>query len=430
MRSFADNMSLQRHYLWRTYASGDIGGKDDIRNWGMNNDDWVKLCDINFVKRYNNPEPLQHFRRLAYFRRQGSNATKAIENLKIKEEMQWEDSHESMDPSSVDLHKFYSAKQWEAVHSLVQSIGFRDIDDMNILSGDDVTKTFEQSQEKIVKIREDALLLFGFKTRAKGMPDLNATVKFINAILGNWCGYTVKSGRKKEGPKGQQVWKSTYWIHRVPDNGAGFETQERIKAIKLNVPNYHLTVPVLPPYKPESANETQKLFDSIPICLNTSSAITTDIIISEEAKLQCSILSSNEICKKSSCDNITEKSEIQNQSNDSEQFSSITEAKIEIPESLISLSSEFLIKNKSDVDILIFYLQQKFQMPQERLEKWKNNILFEMRDNQNYWKKERESMSEAEFLEYKRNFEAKMKVPTTPHKKELKNKSLVFIEYA
>ena len=36
-RSFADNMTLQQHYLWRTYASGDIGGKDDIRNWGMNN---------------------------------------------------------------------------------------------------------------------------------------------------------------------------------------------------------------------------------------------------------------------------------------------------------------------------------------------------------------------------------------------------------
>ena len=44
-------------------------------------------------------------------------------------------------------------------------------------------------------------------------------------------------------------------------------------------------------------------------------------------------------------------------------------------------------------------------------------------------KKERESMSEADFLEYKRNFEAKMKVPTTPHKKELKNKSIALIEY-
>jgi len=39
-------------------------------------------------------------------------------------------------------------------------------------------------------------------------------------------------------------------------------------------------------------------------------------------------------------------------------------------------------------------------------------------------------MSEADFLEYKRNFETKMKVPTTPYKKELKTRSLAFIEYA
>ncbi|CAJ0873573.1 5298_t:CDS:1 [Entrophospora sp. SA101] len=432
IRSFTDNMTLQRHYLWKIYASGDIGGKDDIRNWGMNNDDWVKLCDIDFVKRYNNPEPLQHFRRLAYFRRQGSNATKAIENLKIKEEMQWEDSHESMDPSSVDLHKFYSAKQWEAVHILVQSIGFSDIDDTNILSGDDVAKTFEQSQEKIIKIQEDALLLFGFKTRAKGTPDLNATIKFINAILGNWCGYTIKSEQMLLGPKDQRVWKRTYWIYCVPDNGAGFETIERIIAIKSNDPNYYPTNPILPPYKPESVNETQELFDSIPMCLDTSSAITTDITISK---------SSNKVCEKSSCNNIVEKSMTnlpqlssivlaQNQSNNFEQFSNITETRIEIPESLTSLSSEFLIKNESDIDTLIFYLQEKFQMSKEKLEQWRAKITFEMRDNHNYWKKERKSMNEAEFLEYKRNFEAKMKVPTTPHKRELKTYSLALIEYA
>nr|CAG8474103.1 12931_t:CDS:2 [Entrophospora candida] len=374
IRSFADNMTLQCHYLWRIYAS-------------------------DFVERYNNPEPLQHFRRLAYFRRQGYNAINSIENLKIKEEMQWEDSHESIDPSSVDLHKFYSVKQWEAVHNLVQSIGFSDIDDTNILSGDDVAKTFEQSREKIIKIREDALLLFGFKTRAKGTPDLNATIKFINAIL---------------------------------DNGAGFETIERIIAIKSNDPNYYPTNPILPPYKPESVNETQELFDSIPMCLDTSSTITTDITISK---------SSNKVCEKSSCNNIVEKSMTnlpqlssivlaQNQSNNFEQFSNITETRIEIPESLTSLSSEFLIKNESDIDTLIFYLQEKFQMSKEKLEQWRAKITFEMRDNHNYWKKEHESMNEAEFLEYKRNFEAKMKVPTTPHKRELKTYSLALIEYA
>ncbi|CAG8573368.1 2268_t:CDS:2, partial [Scutellospora calospora] len=70
---------------------------------------------------------------------------------------------------------------------------FSDIDDTNILSGDDVAKTFEQSQEKIVKIQEDTLLLFSFKTRAKGLFDLKATIKLINAIVGNWCSYTIKS---------------------------------------------------------------------------------------------------------------------------------------------------------------------------------------------------------------------------------------------
>ncbi|CAJ0746284.1 8862_t:CDS:1, partial [Entrophospora sp. SA101] len=65
----------------------------------------------------------------------------------------------------------------------------------------------------------------------------------------------------------------------------------RIKAIKLNDPNYRPTIPILPPYKPESIDETQELFDSIPI--------TTDITISK---------SSNEVCEDSSCNNMVEKS--------------------------------------------------------------------------------------------------------------------------
>ncbi|CAG8470105.1 2839_t:CDS:1 [Paraglomus occultum] len=88
----------------------------------------------------------------------------------------------------------------------------------------------------------------------------------------------------------------------------------------------------------------------------------------------------------------------------------VSTAEKNIPKPLISLSSEFLIKNESDIDSLIILLQEK-------LEQWRAKIAFEMRNNQNYWKKERESMSETDFLEYKRKFEAKMKVPTTPHKK-------------
>ncbi|CAG8509012.1 1018_t:CDS:2 [Cetraspora pellucida] len=128
------------------------------------------------------------------------------------------------------------------------------------------------------------------------MPDLNATIKFINAVMSNWCSYTIG---------------------------------KRIMAIKLNDPNYYPTVLILLLYKPESVNETQELFNSIPI--------TTDITISK------SILA-------------------QDQLNNYEQFSNITKTKIKIPESLISLSSEYLIKNESDIDTLIFYLQEKFQM--------------------------------------------------------------------
>ncbi|CAG8853807.1 19499_t:CDS:1, partial [Gigaspora margarita] len=295
-------------------------------------------------------------------------------------------------------------KQWEAIHNLIQSIGFSDIDDMNILSGDNVAKTFEQSREKIIKIREDALLLFGFKTRAKGMPDLNATIKFINAILSNWCGYTIKSGRIKEGPKDQRVWKSTYWIYRVPRDGAGFETIERIKAIKLNAPNYRPTNPILPPYKPELINETQDLFDSIPITNNITSECTKhEVSDSSNNTIDKKALSLEMLAQDQSIDSnkISEHREDHTQDICHVNTTTISEASTaekKIPESLvtlclppaISLSSEFLIKNESDIDTLIFYLQQKFSMPQERLEKWKTKIAFEMRDNHNYWKKERE----------------------------------------
>ncbi|CAJ0848450.1 6331_t:CDS:2 [Entrophospora sp. SA101] len=180
-RSFADNMILKRYYLWRAYASGNIG---------------------DFVKNFNSPKPLQHFRRLAYFQRQGSNAIKALENLKFKETIQWEESQDSLNLASNDLYKPYSVKQWEAVHNLFNH------------------------WEKIIKIRQDALLLFGFKPQVKGTLDLNATIKFINAVVGNWCDYAIKT-----------------------------------RAL------------ILLPYKPESVNEIQELFDSIPIT-NTNSKFT------------------------------------------------------------------------------------------------------------------------------------------------------------
>jgi hypothetical protein len=97
-----------------------------------------------------------------------------------------------------------------------------------------------------------------------------------------------------------------------------------------------------------------------------------------------------------------------------------------MPELSISSSSEFLIKNESDIDTLILLSQQKFQMSREKLEQWRTTIAFEFRDNTNYWKKERESMNEDDFLKYKRKYEARLGVSTTPCKKKL---SLAFIEY-
>ncbi|CAG8493431.1 14075_t:CDS:10, partial [Cetraspora pellucida] len=164
------------------------------------------------------------------------------------------------------------------------ALGFSNIDNTNILSGDD--------------------------TKAKGLPNLKATVKLINAIVENWYSYTIKSSATHVGSKEHQL---------------------------------------------KSIDKIQELFNSI--------SITTNITILEEAKLQYSELSSNEICEESSC-------------------------------------NKFLIKNKSDIDILILLLQQKFQMSQERLEQWKTKIAFEFQDNINYWKKERESINKVDFLEY------------------------------
>jgi hypothetical protein len=86
------------------------------------------------------------------------------------------------------------------------------------------------------------------KSRAEETPDLKSTIKAINAIAGNWCGYTVKSNRKKIGPKEQQVWEYSYKINRQPYDGRGFGDKY---------------APELPPYKPKADNEIQELFDSI-----------------------------------------------------------------------------------------------------------------------------------------------------------------------
>ncbi|RIA81090.1 hypothetical protein C1645_837555 [Glomus cerebriforme] len=162
--------------------------EDDNWDWDMDDTKWINLCNISFVKKFNNPEPLRHFRRLAYFRRQDSDAIKVLEEV------------------------------------------------------------FVQSCERFMEIRNQSLLLFGFKSHVKETPDLKSAIKAINAIAGNWCGYTVKSDKKRIGSKGQQVWQYSYQINRWPYNGTGFGDKG---------------APELPLYRPKTDNDIQELFDSI-----------------------------------------------------------------------------------------------------------------------------------------------------------------------
>ena len=78
------------------------------------------------------------------------------------------------------------------------------------------------------------LLLFDFKSRAKEKPDLKSATKAINAIVGNYCGYTIKAIKSELSPKKQQ------------DKGASEP----------------------PPYRPKTDNDIQELLDSIIIQLN------------------------------------------------------------------------------------------------------------------------------------------------------------------
>ncbi|CAG8461801.1 7550_t:CDS:10 [Scutellospora calospora] len=194
-------------------------------------------------------------------------------------------------------------------------ISFKDIDNTNILSDDDIAKTFEQSQKKIVKIRENALLLFGFKTRAKGKPDLNAIIKFINAILSN-C-------------------------------RDSFVTQEELIAIKVNNSKYFSIGPILLLYKPESIDETQDLFDSISI---------TNNITSECTKYKVSDLSNNKIDEKDLFLEMPAQYDAEHKKNSFQDICYVDITTFEAnayekekSDFLISLSSEFLIKRESDI---------------------------------------------------------------------------------
>jgi hypothetical protein len=138
-----------------------------------------------------------------------------MKGLKAKENIQWEFAcyiaKENLKKSvAEDLCKSYSAKHWEVIQKLFQILDFTGIDDKCTLSNDTASESFMQSCEKFIEIRNQSLLLFGFKSRAKETPDLHSAIKTINAIAGNWCGYTVESDKKRIGPKGQQVRQYSY----------------------------------------------------------------------------------------------------------------------------------------------------------------------------------------------------------------------------
>ncbi len=73
---------------------------------------------------------------------------------------------------------------------------------MRTLLGNIISEAFVQSCERFIEIRNQSLLFFGFKSRAKETPDLKSAIKAINAIAGNWCRYTIKSDKKRIGSKG------------------------------------------------------------------------------------------------------------------------------------------------------------------------------------------------------------------------------------
>ena len=139
-------------------------------------------------------------------------------------------------------------KQWKAIQELFQILGFTGIDDIRTLSGNIISEEFAQSCERFMEIWNQSLLLFGFKSHAKETPDLKSAIKAINTIAGNWCGYTVKSDKKRIGPKGQQVWQYSYQINHWPYNGIVFGDKG---------------APELSPYRLKTDNDIQELFDFI-----------------------------------------------------------------------------------------------------------------------------------------------------------------------
>ncbi|CAG8708764.1 3271_t:CDS:10, partial [Gigaspora margarita] len=210
----ANTMSLKHFYIWNLYSRNSMSIKD-----------WNKLCNKNFVKHFSPPEPKKHFLRLSHFYKQG-----------------------------YDEKKFSSKRLMQNIFSeLLGSCTrpftvawFISINDKHILSNDKVKVVFEASHIKLA-------------------------IKAINAIVSNWCGYTIKSEQK------------------LLYNSCGFDNQEEVMARKLGKSEYCSIVPVLLSYKPKVSDKIQNLFDFISIINN---------ITSEHVEHKISVSSSNTIGKK------------------------------------------------------------------------------------------------------------------------------------
>ena len=95
-----------------------------------------------------------------------------MKRLKAEENIQWEiacyKAKENLEKSvAEDLRKSYSANHWKAIREFFQILGFTSIDDKRTLSGDTASESFMRSCEKFIEIRNQSLLFFGFKSRAR-----------------------------------------------------------------------------------------------------------------------------------------------------------------------------------------------------------------------------------------------------------------------
>ncbi|CAI2178663.1 18386_t:CDS:2 [Funneliformis geosporum] len=102
---------------------------------------------------------------------QGHDEENAMKGLKAEENKQWK------------IACYKAEKNLEKL--VAKDLRFTDIDDKCTLSSNTASESFMRSCEKFIKIQNQSLLLFSFKSHAKETPDLHSAIKTINAIASN-----------------------------------------------------------------------------------------------------------------------------------------------------------------------------------------------------------------------------------------------------